>query len=84
MDFGTAITAMRNGARVQRAGWNGKGMWLAHCSGATVVVPGGAAADYLEAQTLPFIVMRTATGEFVPWLASQTDMLALDWSVVRA
>ena len=82
MDFGTAITAMRNGARVQRAGWNGKGMWLTMAVGGTANVLDAGAHHLVE--LLPFIVMRTATGEFVPWLASQTDMLALDWSTVRA
>jgi hypothetical protein len=29
----------------------------------------------------PYVMMRTATGEFVPWLCSQTDLLALDWEL---
>jgi hypothetical protein len=31
---------------------------------------------------LPYIMMRTAGGEFVPWLCSQTDLLAVDWETV--
>jgi hypothetical protein len=38
--------------------------------------------DAHSKMTLPYIYMRTAQGDLVPWLASQTDMLALDWEVV--
>lgn len=70
--IGWAIKEMQNGARVSRAGWNGKGMWLA------LKVP---APD--SEMTLPYIYMRTAQGDLVPWLASQTDMLATDWGLAR-
>jgi hypothetical protein len=73
MTFGEAIKNMRNGSKVSRAGWNGKGMWLA------LQVP-----DAHSKMTLPYIYMRTAQGDLVPWLASQTDVLAYDWSVVKA
>jgi hypothetical protein len=66
--FGWAIKQMQQGARVQRYGWNGKGMWLA------IQVP-----DAHSKMTLPYIYMSTVQGNFVPWLASQTDMLAVDW-----
>lgn len=73
MNFGQAIEALKQGQRVTRAGWNGKGMWLA------LQVP-----DAYSKMTLPYIYMRTAgeIGHLVPWLASQTDILAEDWSVV--
>jgi hypothetical protein len=66
--IGWAIKQMDNGSRVQRAGWNGKGMWLA------LQVP-----DAGSKMTLPYIYMSTVSGDLVPWLASQTDLLALDW-----
>ena len=31
---------------------------------------------------LPWVGMKTADGGFVPWLASQTDVLAEDWQIV--
>jgi hypothetical protein len=68
MDFGDAIRALRAGQRVQRAGWNGKGMWLG------LQVP-----DAHSKMGLPYIYMSTVDGKLVPWLASQTDMLAEDW-----
>lgn len=71
MTFGTALTQLRNGNKVARSGWNGKGMWLA------LQVP-----DAHSKMTLPYIYMSTAQGDLVPWLASQTDVLATDWTVV--
>lgn len=68
MNFGQAIEALKVGRRVQRVGWNGKGMWL------ELQVP-----DEHSKMTLPYIFMSTVDGDLVPWLASQTDMLAEDW-----
>jgi hypothetical protein len=34
--------------------------------------------------TLPYLYISTVDGNKVPWLASQTDILALDWQVVEA
>lgn len=68
MDFGEALHAIKRGFAVCREGWNGKGMWLA------LQKP-----DARSKMTLPYIYMRTAQGDLVPWLASQTDMLAEDW-----
>lgn len=71
MSFGHAIVAMQAGDRVARAGWNGKGMHL------KLQTP-----DAESKMTLPYLYMRTVDGKLVPWLASQTDMLANDWTVV--
>jgi hypothetical protein len=30
-----------------------------------------------------YIAMKTAQDNVVPWLASQTDMLAQDWEIVQ-
>lgn len=68
-DFGWALGAMRDQEQVCRAGWNGKGMWL------ELQVP-----DEHSKMTLPYIFMKTADGHLVPWLASQTDLLAVDWN----
>jgi hypothetical protein len=72
MNFGEAIEALKSGLRVSRSGWNGKGMWLA------LQVP-----DSHSKMSLPYIYMRTVTDNLVPWLASQTDVLAEDWGVVE-
>lgn len=68
--IGWAIKQMSNGSKVTRPGWNGKGMWLA------LQVP-----DEHSKMTLPYIYMYTADRNLVPWLASQTDILAMDWQI---
>lgn len=71
MTFGLALTALRRGKAVTRAGWNGKGQFL------ELQVP-----DAHSKMTLPYIYITTVQGDRVPWLASQTDLLADDWQVV--
>jgi hypothetical protein len=71
MTFGDALASLKKGYRVCRSGWNGKGMWLA------LQVP-----DTHSKMSLPYIYMSTVTGDLVPWLASQTDVLAEDWNVL--
>jgi len=72
MDFGQAIAALKAGKKVSRNGWNGKNMWL------MLQRP-----DQHSKMTLPYIYMYTAQGDLVPWLASQTDVLAEDWGIVN-
>lgn len=71
MHFGQAIEALKAGGAVARNGWNGKGMWL------KLQVP-----DAGSKMSLPYIYMFTADQNLVPWLASQTDVLADDWCEV--
>ena len=86
MNFGEALEKLKAGGRVARVGWNGKGMWLARQAGYPEGVPinsNTATATGLPEGTvckfLPYIMMRTVDGSFVPWLASQTDLLCDDW-----
>ncbi len=87
-DFGEALEHLRAGTKVARKGWNGKNMWLAYQPG----YPKGVLANKnsqkaygVEEGTiikvLPYIAMKTVSDEFVPWLASQTDILAEDWVI---
>lgn len=93
MNFGEAIAHLKIGSRVRRAGWNGKGMWIALTRGDSfpreLARPGAAgllAAVEPERDIIVIgahIDMRAADGTLViGWLASQTDMLAEDWEVV--
>ncbi|KUR80945.1 DUF2829 domain-containing protein [Novosphingobium sp. FSW06-99] len=77
LNFGHAIELLKDGHKVARAGWNGKGMWL-------LLMPEGHSTlfDGSEFDALPYIVMKTVDDKCVPWLASQTDMLANDWQLV--
>jgi len=85
-EFGQVLAALRAGRRAARRGWNGKGMFVYLVPGSQFVVnrppllgiyPEGTQITYL-----PHIDMRTADGSCVPWLASQTDILAMDWEII--
>lgn len=69
-DIGWAIKALWGQQQVTRIGWNGPGQYLG------LQVP-----DAGSANTLPYIYIVTVQGDRVPWLASQTDLLATDWEV---
>ena len=71
LDIGKAVLMLRAGKKLARAGWNGKNMWL------QLQIP-----DENSKMTLPYVYMSTAQGDLVPWLCSQTDLLANDWEVV--
>lgn len=83
-DVGWAIARLRAGATVARAGWNGKGMWLYLAPG---FAPGGEftihSQGFKTKRFLPYVAMRTVDGSCVPWLCSQTDLLATDWEEVH-
>ena len=79
LSFGDALSQLKKGERVARNGWNGKNMWL------QMQTP-----DAHSKMTLPYIYIEYPnghpaypTGSRVPWLASQTDMLAEDRFVVH-
>lgn len=87
MDFGQALMSIKNGWKVAREGWNGKNMFIFLVPGSKFTVnrppllgiyPEGTVIDYRS-----HIDMRTAQGSIVPWVASQTDILAEDWGVVE-
>lgn len=93
ISFGDAINFLKEGKKVARKGWNGKGMFLVLCPGSEVP------ADHMRVKPVkkfykqegvnsvviaPHIDLKAADGTYVTgWLASQTDMLADDWFVVE-
>ena len=90
MTFGLAIEAMKRGHRVARLGWNGKGIFI-YIEKHAYVEDKNAIASTDGHEYAPFIAMDTtglvtenpdAPKCMVPWLASQTDMLAEDWVVI--
>lgn len=96
MNFGQAIEAMKTGNKVARQGWNGKGMFVYLVKGTQVKMEDlrNEAATQLEnhkdsnrgkkVTINSHIDMKAADGSIVVgWLASQTDMLAEDWVIVR-
>lgn len=86
MSFGLAIEAMKKGMKVARNGWNDKGMFCFLVPGSNFKVSHPPLLGIYEEGTpidyRPHIDMKTATGEIVPWVASQSDMLVDDWFIV--
>jgi hypothetical protein len=83
-EFGVALAALKLGQPVARRGWNGKGLKI------RLQVP-----DAHSKMTLPYLYMSypatpasdnapsSHLNANVPWLASQTDILAEDWYVIE-
>lgn len=78
LNFGDALNCLKNGKKVARIGWNGKGLWL------ELQRP-----DEFSKMTLPYVYLnypmdaQNTPGARVPWLASQTDLLEEDWVIVE-
>ena len=87
MNFGDALQALKHGQKVAREGWNGKGMFLFLVPGSVFKVNRapllGIYPEGTEINYRPHIDMKTVDGEIVPWVASQTDVLAEDWCIVE-
>lgn len=70
--FSWALDQLSMNGKVSRKGWNGKGMYI------KLQRP-----DEFSEMSLPYIYMKTVNDERVPWVASQTDLLADDWFLVE-
>lgn len=93
-DFGAAIAWLKAGSKVARSGWNGKGMFLYYVPAARypastdigkevgIALASGTSEWDGKVPYGAYIAMKTAQNNVVPWLASQTDVLAEDWEVV--
>lgn len=85
MKFSEALEHARQGAKIAREGWNGKGMFIFLVNGDSIKEAihnayGDPTKDGYD--VLDFLMMFTAQQDLVPWLASQTDILAEDWCVL--
>ena len=91
LTFGDALIALKDGKKVARTGWNGKGMFIFRQKR----YPEGIAANKNTAEALgvkkgtqikvtPYLMMKAADGTLITgWLASQTDILAEDWTILN-
>lgn len=86
MDFGKALTHLKAGGKVSRAGWNGKGMFIYYVPEGSYAPCTKAGKDLVgkdgKVAYGAYIAIKTAQGNVVPWLASQTDVLADDWEII--
>ena len=94
-NFGWAIAQLKDGRKVARAGWNGKGMFIVMMDGLKLppysTQEAGPKVNDRTAKFIgedtpldsqPYIAMKTASGQWQPgWLASQADMLSEDWQL---
>ena len=86
MTFGFAVQAMRAGMKLARAGWNGKGMFVYYVPPNSYPPTTQVARQFFGGGSVPYreyLAMKTVDDEVVPWLASQTDILAEDWGIVE-
>ncbi len=90
MTFGLAVEALKRGQKVSRAGWNGKGMFLYYVPAASYPAQRNSLntmVGMFPDDMVPYcayIAMKTAQNNVVPWLASQSDVLASDWQIAHA
>ena len=84
LDFGTAIDAVKNGQRVARSGWNGKGMYV-FLAEVTEFNTDANLSEFenQDVEVGDILVLCTAQKTLQPgWLATQSDMLAEDWYIL--
>ena len=85
MNFGHALDLIKKSQKLTRLGWNGKDMYVR-------MYPPEKALDesteryhsimgFWAPRLEPFIFMKTGDDKYIPWLASQTDLLAEDWEL---
>lgn len=78
MNFGDALELVKSGRKIQRKGWNGKGLWI------EIQIP-----NENSKMTLPYLYLNYPQNDTyhkgcrVPWLPSQTDILEDDWQEVK-
>ena len=84
MDFGKAIEALKRSETVTRRGWNGKGQYIELAVNISYVNPAGniinVEHDAIGNKAIAFV---GTSGVQLGWLASQSDMLAEDWEIVK-
>lgn len=72
MNFGEALSELWNGSKVTRRGWNGHGMWIG------LQIP-----DQRSKMRRPYLYIYPVGGDLIPWVASQSDLLADDWEIAE-
>ena len=89
ISYSEALTAVKLGKKIAREGWNGKGMFLYYVPANKYPASRnehGTMVGVFEDDMVPYgayIAMKTAQNNVVPWLASQTDVLADDWVIIE-
>lgn len=90
LDFGEALKLMKQGKKLARRGWNGKGMFVVYQKG----YPNGIPCNKQTAEAWgmkegelfkcdPYLQISTTDGSHAMWVPSIRDCLANDWSVIN-
>ncbi|AZN43363.1 DUF2829 domain-containing protein [Paenibacillus albus] len=96
MNFGAALLALKDGNKVARESWNGKGQWVVlmpelnlppHNSQEPGAKVNDRTAKHIGVDTplrsQPYFAIWTAQGNWQPgWVPSTSDALAEDWTVI--
>lgn len=82
--FGVAIELLKKGKKLQREGWNGKNQYIELATGISYRNSKDKIIDVfhnaIESKAIAFV---GTSGVQLGWLASQADMLAEDWKIVK-
>ena len=82
MDFGKAVNICKAGRSIRRRGWNGKDQFVFYVPEAKMFPNTKLMRVYSDNGLITFrdfLAMKTVDGTIVPWVASQSDLLADDW-----
>lgn len=71
VNFGNALESLKEGEKVQRVGWNGKGIYIEKQE---LYIYGVLNSD--------FLVIKGVDGTYNTWVPSISDLFANDWQVV--
>lgn len=87
MDFGLALQYLKQGHKIQRAGWNGKGLWVYMVTdkdfadyGTPLFRIGSPLYNY---NLQDFMVIKYTNNTLSTWVPSIGDVMAVDWQVLE-
>lgn len=85
MNFSDALTALKDGKAIYRTGWNAGGQYIYLVEAASYPAQTDIAKAEFgdEVPYGPYLAIKTVQHNVVPWLASQTDLLADDWHTLE-
>ena len=88
LTFGGALELLKEGLKVTRKGWNGKGMFVVlqkgypegiKCNKQTAEAWGLKEGDLFKCE--PYLQIKMVNGSHSMWVPSVNDCLATDWAI---
>ena len=83
MNFGQALELLKQGKKVARQGWNGKGQFIYYVPDGRYPARTDVAKEIMaedgKVSYRAYLAIKTVQGDVVPWVASQTDLIEEDW-----